>query len=110
MRMTLLALPKPGPPAGAASLAAAFCRLKRLARLKPNTAEPPMRSSSRRVTPSHVSFPDRPGITSMDDTSDEGTTILAGQGADPTLAGGAPRGGRAGVGGKRSSILYRGPS
>ena len=40
-----------------------------LARLMPRTADPPTRSRSRRVTPSQVSFPARPGITSMGGTS-----------------------------------------
>src|SRR5581483_3265490 len=60
--MTLLARPKPGPRAGAAW---AFCTLNRSASVKPSIAEPPMRSRSRRVTPSQVSLPACPGITSI---------------------------------------------
>src|SRR5438477_3674144 len=65
--MTLLALPKPGPPYAEPSddFAEASWSWKRLARLTPSRAEPPTRSNSRRVMPSHVSRPGRPGITSM---------------------------------------------
>src|SRR2546423_13947211 len=64
--MTLLALPKPGPPYAASDdFAEASCSWKRLARLTPSRAEPPTRSRSRRVMPSHVSRPGCPGITSM---------------------------------------------
>src|SRR5438094_367439 len=65
--MTLLALPKPGPPYAEPSddFAEASCSWKRLARLTPSRAEPPTRSRSRRVMPSHVSRPGCPGITSM---------------------------------------------
>ena len=68
---------------------AAFWRPKRLARLKPKTAEPPTRSSSRRVTPSQVSFPARPGITSMVGPRKVGTRrVSAGRrwGGDPHYA------------------------
>src|SRR4051794_12482329 len=87
--MTLLARPKPGPPP---TLAAAFCRPNRLARLRPRTDEPPMRNRSRRVMPSQVSCPERPGITSMAGTSlgrraDEGRdrAVAACQAGKPDL-------------------------
>src|SRR6266852_5887840 len=62
--MTLLALPKPGPPP-VPSAAVACCQPNRLAKLKPNTAEPPTRNNSRRVIPSHVSLLIPAGITNM---------------------------------------------
>src|SRR4051794_8207526 len=68
--MTLLALPKPRPPFSLAGVVlvlarAAACQPSRSASVKPKTAEPPTRSRSRRVRPSQVSLPVRPGITSM---------------------------------------------
>src|SRR6059058_109867 len=66
MRMTDLALPKPGPPGVVGLAALASWRPSSWASEKPKTAEPPTRSSSRRVRPrSHVSLPGAPGITSM---------------------------------------------
>src|SRR4051812_32869497 len=64
--MTLLALPKPGPPYSALTARAAAWSLKKPPRVRPRTDEPPTRSRSRRVMPSQVSLPGCPGITSMD--------------------------------------------
>src|SRR5260370_10837057 len=66
-RMTLLARPKPGPrlPLGAGTALACCWKPRMSASVKPRIAEPPTRNRSRRVTPSHVSFPDWPGITSI---------------------------------------------
>src|SRR5437763_16613807 len=65
--MTLWARPKPGPWFVEGGLAAAVRALNwsMSARLMPRMAEPPTRSNSRRVTPSQVSFPARPGITNI---------------------------------------------
>src|SRR5712692_7880790 len=71
--MTLLALPKPGPPWFCLAAAAAAWSEKKPPRLRPSTDEPPTRRRSRRVRPSQVSLPGRPGITSMDQHLSVGT-------------------------------------
>src|SRR5438552_5508860 len=65
--MTLWARPNPGPCVSLGRWAAAVRALnwRMSARLMPRMAEPPTRSNSRRVTPSQVSFPARPGITNI---------------------------------------------
>src|SRR5947207_2456725 len=67
MKMTHLALPKPGPPVvwAAVSFADAFWSANICARLTPRMPEPQTRRRSRRVRPSHVSPLAAPGITSM---------------------------------------------
>ncbi len=62
--ITLLAFPNPGPPEEPVWLARADAA-KRSATPKPMIAEPPTRMKSRRVTPSQVSLPAKPGITSI---------------------------------------------
>src|SRR5262249_41288464 len=62
--MTLLALPKPGPPPSFFLAAWACCRPRRSARLRPRAAEPPTPGGRRGVMPSQVSLPEGPGITS----------------------------------------------
>src|SRR5262245_48799491 len=62
--MTLLALPKPGPPA---VLSLDWpSRANTSASVRPRILEPPIRNNSRRETnPSQVSLPRWPGMTSM---------------------------------------------
>src|SRR6476659_8178022 len=67
--MTFFALPKPGPPLGAAAVVSATADgRKKSSSDRPKTAEPPTRRKSRRVGPSQVSVPANPGMTSMDRT------------------------------------------
>src|SRR5688572_9568979 len=63
--MTLLALPKPGPPLPVGFARARLSAPRIPARLSPNSDEPPTRMKSRRVTPSQVSLPEKPGMANM---------------------------------------------
>src|SRR6185437_10245746 len=65
MKMTLLALPNPGPPAVACAAADAFCKANIWPRLTPRMPEPPTQRRSRRVRPSQVSRETAPGTTSI---------------------------------------------
>src|SRR5262245_47057981 len=64
--MTLLALPKPGPPPFfSADSVARLSRRRMFDSDSPSSPRPPTRSRSRRVTPSQVSRLAKPGMTSM---------------------------------------------
>src|SRR5262245_57804284 len=73
MRITLLALPAPGPVSGATLPARAWLSHEStLGSDSPRNDRPPMRMKSRRVRQSQVSLPVWPGMTSMVQSSADG--------------------------------------